>query len=161
MIATTLLSSVTIIGAVTPSPTVNADAGEPTSLVMGLGWGMFVILLLIVIGFVTTIFSIMFTRYPWVVGGTNILIVTVITVFLSQCPTYAEREAVDRRSIKTDTTANFRIALLVISVFMTSLTIYFVFYYSYVVNPIHFVSRPKRGMQLHKKYKEAVRNAIT
>eukprot|EP01064_Diplonema_japonicum_P019567 TRINITY_DN28308_c0_g1_i1.p2 TRINITY_DN28308_c0_g1~~TRINITY_DN28308_c0_g1_i1.p2 ORF type:complete len:145 (+),score=17.94 TRINITY_DN28308_c0_g1_i1:53-487(+) len=139
-------------------PTPVADVADP-NLVMGMGWGLFAVLLLGVVAVLVTILGAVFTRQGVLIGMASFVTVLVFFVILTQCPTESERADVNRVNTKTDDTAQFRLALVITLALMVALSFGTLGYYR-LTSPIPFMHRPKRGKQTYKKFKASLVQSV-
>ena len=130
-------------------------------LVLGMGWGLFAVIVVAVVAAMATLLSVLCmapSKVP-IVGLVGVVVTVVFFIILASCPTFEEQAEQDRKNVKIDDTARYRTAIVVLAAIGLLAGIVLCVAFLFSTQP-SLVPRPIRGAQTHRKYKNAIAESV-
>eukprot|EP01063_Lacrimia_lanifica_P028257 TRINITY_DN4097_c0_g3_i1.p3 TRINITY_DN4097_c0_g3~~TRINITY_DN4097_c0_g3_i1.p3 ORF type:complete len:172 (+),score=33.07 TRINITY_DN4097_c0_g3_i1:85-600(+) len=128
-------------------------------LVMGMGWGLFLVLLLALLTIMGTLVASAASKAGAAVGVAGGAVTLAVLIFLLECPTRSEHNAAANRDVRSDPTAQFRDAVLGLAIATALVGLGANVSFAMSLR-MPFVPRPKRGLQTHRQYKSGVQASL-
>ncbi|KAJ9469089.1 hypothetical protein DIPPA_24077 [Diplonema papillatum] len=136
----------------------NAPEDGGVVLILGMGWGLFSVLLCTFLFALLAFAAFILSDKGWLVACLGVVVTVVFLIVLLSCPTHSDDD--DRAGSKTDGTARSRVPIVAITA-VAFVLLSAVQLREHFSEPEHFVPRPRRGPRLHAKLKEAIRAAVS